>query len=451
MAKSKKKNDKNDKKNKNDKKKDQFGIKIKDLNKLEKREQKTKRSRPPRSFFGSNYGKNGYFGEFGGSYSPEVLIGALEELEKTYKKARKSGKFLSELEDFLINYAGRPSLLSFAPRLTKAWGGARIYLKREDLNHTGSHKINNVIGQGLLARKMGKSRLIAETGAGQHGVATATIAARLGFRCTVYMGAEDARRQALNVYRMQMLGAEVIAVSSGNGTLKDATNDAMRDWSRTVGDTHYVIGSVIGPHPFPTMVRDFQAIIGHEARKQIRKETGKLPAAVIACVGGGSNAIGIFHGFLDDHEVDLIGVEAGGRGDAVGDNSASITFGGVGYFHGARSLFIQGDNGQIENVHSVSAGLDYPGVGPEHAYLAKIERARYVRIGDEAALDALEEVSRLEGILPALESSHALACARELATELSPKKSIIVSLSGRGDKDVAEVAALRGVELNSPD
>ncbi len=395
-----------------------------------------------------NYKKyDGFFGDFGGRYSPEVLVGALDEVERTYGKLRKSRKFQKELDGWYRDYAGRPSLLTFAPRLSEAWG-AKIYLKREDLNHTGSHKINNCIGQALLCKAMGKRRVIAETGAGQHGVATATVAAKFGFDCTVYMGAEDVRRQALNVYRMQLLGATVVPVTSGNGTLKDATNEAMRDWAKNVQHTHYIIGSVIGPHPFPTMVRDFQSVIGREARRQMKKQAGKLPNAVIACVGGGSNAIGIFHGFLKDKKVRLIGIEAGGKGDAPGENSATVTFGGIGYFHGARSLFIQGDSGQIKDVHSVSAGLDYPGVGPEHAYLATSGRAEYRKIGDNAAVEAFEEFSRLEGILPALETSHSLAYTRELAGQLGRKGRILVCLSGRGDKDVAEVARLKGMKVD---
>ncbi|MCB1323443.1 MAG: tryptophan synthase subunit beta, partial [Leptospiraceae bacterium] len=321
------------------------------------------------------------------------------------------------------------------------------YLKREDLNHTGSHKLNNALGQVLLTLRMGKRRVIAETGAGQHGVATATVAARFGLDCTVYMGTEDVRRQQLNVFRMELLGAEVVPVESGTGTLKDATNEAMRDWARNVDDTHYIIGSVIGPHPFPMMVRDFHSVIGMEAREQMLARTGRLPDAVVACVGGGSNAIGAFHAFIPDLQVRLVGVEAGGRGDVGGDNSASITFGQIGYFHGTRSLYIQADSGQIQNVHSVSAGLDYPGVGPEHAYLAVSGRGEYVRVSDDEAIAAFREMSRLEGIMPALESSHAIAQARRLATELGPGKSVLICLSGRGDKDVAEVARLLGREL----
>ncbi len=398
--------------------------------------------------FHSDYASRpGYFGEFGGRYSPEVLIPALEELEATYLKLKNDPAFQAEFQGLLEEYAGRPSRLTFAPRLTEAWGGARIFLKREDLNHTGSHKINNALGQALLARAMGKRRLIAETGAGQHGVATATVAARFGLECLVYMGKEDTRRQKLNCYRMELLGASVHPVESGNGTLKDATNEAMRDWAKNVEHTHYIIGSAVGPHPFPTIVRDFQAILGHEARAQLLARTGRLPDAVLACVGGGSNAIGAFYGFLNDRDVKLYGIEAGGLGDDVGANSASVNFGRVGYFHGTRSLYIQSDDGQIENVHSVSAGLDYPGVGPEHAYLAASGRAEYIRVRDEAALAAFREVSRLEGILPALETSHSFAYAKELAPRLGKDGVILVCLSGRGDKDVVEVARLSGHEL----
>ena len=393
-------------------------------------------------FFDPNYRQQspGYFGEFGGRYAPEVLIPALEELEKAHEKLKADPAFQKEFRSLLENYAGRPALLSFAANLSKAWG-AKIYLKREDLNHTGSHKINNALGQALLARSLGKKRLIAETGAGQHGVATATVAAHLGFECQIYMGAEDARRQKLNCFRIELLGAKLCSVSTGKQTLKDATNEAMRDWSASLEDTHYLIGSVIGPHPFPTIVRDFQSIIGLEARQQMREQYGHLPDAVLACVGGGSNAIGIFSGFLEDPEVRLIGIEAGGRSASPGENSASISFGKVGYFHGTRSLYIQKGNGQIEKVHSVSAGLDYPGVGPEHAYLASSGRAEYYLINDEEALEAFQESANLEGILPALESAHALAYARKLAKE-RPGTRILLCLSGRGDKDVAEVARL---------
>jgi len=389
--------------------------------------------------------EDGYYGEFGGVYSPEVLIPAIQELEKNYKKSLKDKKFIKELFYYYKEFCGRPSLLTRADRLSKEWG-AEIWLKREDLNHTGSHKINNAIGQALLAKRMGKKRIIAETGAGQHGVATATAAAKLGLECTIYMGEEDVRRQNLNVYRMKLLGAEVIPVTSGNKTLKDATNEAMRDWAKTVEYTHYVIGSAIGPHPFPAIVRDFQSIIGVEARKQFLKYNGNLPDMVVACVGGGSNAIGIFHGFLTDYKVRLLGAEAGGISDHKGENAASIMFGTVGYFHGTKSLFIQDDDGQISNVHSVSAGLDYPGVGPEHAYLHKIGRTEYYAVRDQDALDTFVEVSQLEGITPALETAHAFYLAKREIEKYHKKKqkpSVLICLSGRGDKDVAEVFRLR--------
>ena len=391
--------------------------------------------------------REGYFGEFGGTYSPEVLVPALEAVAETYARLKDDPKFQAELQSLSREYSGRPSGLTFAPRLTEAWGGADIWLKREDLNHTGSHKINNALGQALITLAMGKKRISAETGAGQHGVASATVAARVGLDCTVYMGAEDVRRQKLNVFRMELLGAKVVPVTSGSGTLKDATNDAMRDWAKNVDTTHYIIGSAIGPHPFPTMVRDFQAVIGHEAREQMLERAGGLPDAVIGCVGGGSNAIGIFHGFLNDADVKLYGTEAGGRGDDLGDNCASIAFGQVGFFHGTKSLYIQHGNGQIEDVHSVSAGLDYPGVGPEHAHLAVTGRAEYIRVQDDVALETFQEVSRLEGIIPALETSHSFALAKKLARELGPGKRVLVNLSGRGDKDVTEVARLLGRDL----
>lgn len=394
----------------------------------------------------SNSMDDGYFGEFGGCYSPEVLMPALEELESYYFRLRDEKSFRREVKRLNKHYSGRPTPVTYCPRLTEEWGGAQIYLKREDLNHTGSHKINNAMGQALLARQMGKKRLIAETGAGQHGVATATAAARFGFKCTVYMGEEDLRRQKPNHHRMMLLGAEVIPVSSGTGTLKDATNEAMRDWAKNVQDTHYVIGSVIGPHPFPVIVRDFQKVIGKEAKKQMLKQSGALPDAVVACVGGGSNAIGIFYGFLKNSEVQLIGVEGGGTGDEPGANAAAINFGEPGYFHGTRSLFIQEKEGQIKNVHSISAGLDYPGVGPEHAYLASTGRVKYMRVSDSAALDAFQELTRLEGIIPALESSHALAHAKELALQMGKSARILINLSGRGDKDVAEVARILNLE-----
>ena len=394
------------------------------------------------------YEKNrpGWFGEFGGRYAPEVLIPALEELEGAYEKLKADGAFQKEFHSLLENYAGRPALLSFAANLSKAWG-AKIYLKREDLNHTGSHKINNALGQALLARFLGKKRLIAETGAGQHGVATATVAAHLGFDCQIYMGAEDVRRQKLNCFRIELLGAKLCSVSAGTRTLKDATNEAMRDWSASLQDTHYLIGSAIGPHPFPSIVRDFQSVIGSEARHQMLDRFGSLPDAVLACVGGGSNAIGIFSAFIQDPNVRLIGVEAGGRSLAPGDNSASISFGKVGYFHGTRSLYIQKKNGQIEGVHSVSAGLDYPGVGPEHAYLASSGRAEYYWVDDNEALEVFQETAKLEGIIAALETAHALAHARKLAKEMGPQARILICLSGRGDKDVAEVAQLCNYDL----
>ena len=405
--------------------------------------------------------KDGYFGEFGGRYSPEVLLPAIEQLEEVYQDALASKSFRKILKHHQHEFANRPSNVTLAERLSETWG-AEIWLKREDLNHTGSHKINNALGQALLALRMKKKRLIAETGAGQHGVATATVAARFGFECTIYMGAEDVRRQRLNVYRMQLLGATVVPVSSGNGTLKDATNEAMRDWSKSVDNTHYVIGSAIGPHPFPTLVRDFQSVIGFEARKQMLKKAGRLPDTVIACVGGGSNAIGIYHGFLPDRDVELLGAEPGGRSDMPGENAATVFSGRAGFFHGTHSLFIQKDDGQIQDVHSVSAGLDYPGVGPEHAYLAKVGRVQYHRIFDAEAIDTFVEVSHLEGIVPALESAHALALARRVAKQTDDAKvsrhhkgnqgsrrRILVSLSGRGDKDVAEVARL--LEMKSPE
>ena len=393
---------------------------------------------------GKLFPEDGYYGEFGGVYSPEVLIPAIQELEKNYKKSLKDKTFIKELFYYYREFCGRPSLLTRADRISKEWG-AEIWLKREDLNHTGSHKINNAIGQALLAKRMGKKRIIAETGAGQHGVATATAAAKLGLECTIYMGEEDVRRQNLNVYRMKLLGAEVVPVTSGNKTLKDATNEAMRDWAKTVEYTHYVIGSAIGPHPFPAIVRDFQSIIGVEARKQFLKYNGSLPDMVVACVGGGSNAIGIFHGFLTDYKVRLLGAEAGGISDHKGENAASIMFGTVGYFHGTKSLFIQDDDGQISNVHSVSAGLDYPGVGPEHAYLHQIGRTEYYAIRDKEALDTFVEVSRLEGITPALETAHAFCLAKKEIEKYHKKKqkpSVLICLSGRGDKDVSEVFRL---------
>lgn len=384
----------------------------------------------------------GFFGEFGGRYAPEVLTRALEELTHVYKKAKKDKKFHKELKYYFRYYVNRPSLLNLAQNLTKNWGGARIWLKREDLNHTGAHKINNAIGQALLARYMGKKRIIAETGAGQHGLATATVGAMFGFETIIYMGDVDMRRQELNVIKMKMLGASVLGVSAGQATLKEATSEAMRDWALNVENTHYIVGSAIGPHPFPTIVRDFQSVIGFESRKQFKKLTGKLPNAVVACVGGGSNAIGMFYGFLKDKKVQLYGVEAGGYNNQPGNHAATITHGKVGFLHGTKTLVIQDESGQIVPAHSVSAGLDYPGVGPEHAYLAKIGRVKYTSVTDEEALDSFLEVCSLEGIIPALETAHAFSYAKKLAKELGKGKDILICLSGRGDKDVSEVYRL---------
>lgn len=388
--------------------------------------------------------KNGYFGEFGGRYAPEILMKALIELEAVYNKLKKNKKFLSDIAYYNKNYIGRPSLLNKADRLTKAWGGAEIWLKREDLNHTGAHKINNTIGQVLLAISMGKKRIIAETGAGQHGLATATVGALFGLETEIYMGAEDVRRQSLNVYKMKLLGAKVNPVTSGTATLKDATSEAMREWALSVDKTHYIVGSAIGPHPFPTIVRDFQAVIGTETKSEFKKIFKKLPDAVIACVGGGSNAIGMFYGFLKDKQVKLYGVEAGGRGNGNGEHSATIGFGRIGVLHGTKTLIIQDEGGQIVPAHSVSAGLDYPGIGPEHAYLARSNRVQYISVSDKEALDSFVEVSRLEGIIPALETAHAFFAAKKLAKELGKTKKIVICLSGRGDKDSMEVARLLG-------
>ncbi|TGN02341.1 tryptophan synthase subunit beta [Leptospira dzoumogneensis] len=388
--------------------------------------------------------KEGYFGDFGGRYSPEILTEALIELEDTYNKLRKDKKFQKDLEFYRKNYIGRPSPLTYAEKLTKAWGGAKIWLKREDLNHTGAHKINNTIGQALIAKAMGKRRIIAETGAGQHGVATATVGALFEFETAIFMGEEDLRRQKLNAIRMQMLGAKVIGVSSGTATLKDATSEAMRDWALNVSNTHYIVGSVIGPHPFPTIVRDFQKVVGEESKKQFKKENDKLPDAVVACVGGGSNAMGMFYGFLNDKKVKLYGVEAGGRGPSPGEHSATMLFGKTGFLHGTKTLVIQDEGGQVVPAHSVSAGLDYPGVGPEHAHLHSSGRVTYETVSDQGALDAFMEVCRVEGIIPALETAHAFRFAKDLAKELGKKKDILICLSGRGDKDVAEVARLVG-------
>ncbi len=390
----------------------------------------------------------GHFGEFGGRYVPETLMAALEELEQAYSEAKADPAFARELDVYLREYAGRPTPLTYASRLTAAAGGAHIYLKREDLTHTGAHKINNTLGQILLARRMGKRRIIAETGAGQHGVATATVCALFGCECVVYMGEEDTVRQALNVFRMQLLGATVRPVATGSGTLKDAINEAMRDWVTNVRTTHYIIGSVVGPHPYPTMVRDFQSVIGQETRAQMLAKTGRLPDYVVACVGAGSNAIGIFHPFVEDHQVRLVGVEAAGRGLATGQHAASISAGSVGVLHGAKTYLLQDSYGQIQTTHSISAGLDYPGVGPEHSYLKAQGRAEYVAVTDDEALAAFELLARTEGIIPALESAHAVAYGYRLASQLSPEQSVVICLSGRGDKDVQQVAALKGVGGN---
>src|SRR5712672_862404 len=380
--------------------------------------------------------EKGRFGPYGGRYVPETLVAPLEELEHAYEVARKDPKFQSELEYLLKNFAGRPTPLQFAPRLTEHLGGPRIYIKREDLLHTGSHKINNCLGQGLLAVRMGKRRVIAETGAGQHGVATATVAARLGLECVVYMGTEDMERQRLNVFRMRLLGAEVVGVNSGTRTLKDAINEAMRDWVTNVRTTHYLLGSVLGAHPYPTMVRDFHKVIGHEARAQILKAEGKLPTAIIACVGGGSNAIGIFYDFIKDKKVKLIGVEAGGRGPALGDHAARFRGGSPGVLQGTYSYVLQDEAGQIALTHSISAGLDYPSIGPEHAALKDSGRAEYVSASDAEALEACTRLAQTEGIIPALESAHAVAEAIKRAPEMKKSEILIVNVSGRGDKDV---------------
>ncbi len=384
----------------------------------------------------------GRFGPFGGVYVPETLVAALHQLEQEYLKARADADFRAEFEHLLREVVGRPSNLYFARRLTEKLGGAKIYLKREDLNHTGAHKINNTIGQALLTRRMGKKRIIAETGAGQHGVASATAAALFGMACDVYMGSEDIRRQSLNVFRMKLMGSRVVSVESGSRTLKDATNAAMREWMGTVADTHYIIGSVVGPHPFPMIVRDFQSVIGIEARKQHLEHEGRLPDYVVACVGGGSNAAGIFHPFINDSSVKIVGVEAGGISTALGQHAAALSAGRPGVLHGSLSYVLQDDDGQTANVHSCSAGLDYPGVGPEHAYWKDSGRVEYISATDDEALAAFEQLARLEGILPALETAHAFAYVARLAPTLSKDQSIIVNLSGRGDKDCQEVAKL---------
>jgi tryptophan synthase beta subunit len=390
----------------------------------------------------------GRYGIHGGQYISETLMNELIHLEECYEHYKKDPEFNAELNKLLNEYAGRPSLLYYAEKMTKDLGGAKIYLKREDLNHTGSHKINNALGQALLAKKMGKTRLIAETGAGQHGVATATAAAFLGMECEIFMGKEDTDRQALNVYRMELLGAKVHPVTSGTMTLKDAVNETMREWSNRVADTHYVLGSVMGPHPFPMIVRDFQSVISQEAKEQILKAEGKLPAAVVACVGGGSNAMGAFYNFIEDQDVELIGCEAAGKGVDTALTAATIATGSLGIFHGMKSYFCQDEYGQIAPVYSISAGLDYPGIGPEHAYLHDIGRAQYVPITDDEAVDAFEYLARTEGIICAIESAHAVAQVRKIAKNYSPDQSIIVCLSGRGDKDVAAIARYRGVDIH---
>jgi tryptophan synthase beta chain len=390
----------------------------------------------------------GRYGIHGGQFIPETLMNAVIELEEAYEYYKQEEEFCKELKDLLNHYAGRPSLLYDAKKMTKDLGGAKIYLKREDLNHTGSHKINNVLGQVLLAKRMGKKRVIAETGAGQHGVATATAAALLGLECEVFMGKEDTERQALNVFRMELLGAKVHAVTSGTMTLKDAVNETMREWTKRIEDTHYVLGSVMGPHPFPMMVRDFQSIIGKEVKEQILEKEGKLPSAVIACVGGGSNAMGLFYDFISDNTVRLIGCEAAGLGVDTDKTAATIKTGSLGIFHGMKSYFCQDEYGQIAPVYSISAGLDYPGIGPEHAYLHDINRAEYVAVTDQEAVEAFEYLSKMEGIIPAIESAHAIAYAKKLAPTMEKDQIIVINLSGRGDKDVAAIARYRGVQIH---
>lgn len=389
----------------------------------------------------------GHFGPYGGRFVSETLMDALDELERLYRTLSDDPAFQAEFDRDLAFYVGRPSPLYLAERLTQKVGGAQIYLKREDLNHTGAHKVNNTIGQALLAKHMGKPRVIAETGAGQHGVATATVAARLGLKCQVYMGAEDVRRQALNVYRMKLLGAEVIPVTSGSRTLKDAMNEAMRDWVTNIDDTFYIIGTVAGPHPYPELVRDFQCVIGREAREQCLTQAGRLPDALVACVGGGSNAIGLFHPFLNDESVRMYGVEAGGHGIATGEHAAPLSAGQPGVLHGNRTYLMSDEAGQIIETHSVSAGLDYPGVGPEHSWLKDIGRVDYVDATDDEALHAFRELTRVEGIMPALESSHAVAYGMKLAASMSPEQIVVINLSGRGDKDIHTVAGIDGISI----
>lgn len=389
----------------------------------------------------------GRFGQHGGQFIPETLMNAVNELEAAYEKYIHDEAFLAELDELNRTYTGRPSLLYYAGKMTEDLGGAKIYLKREDLNHTGSHKINNALGQALLAKKMGKTRVIAETGAGQHGVATATAAALLGLECEVYMGKEDTDRQALNVFRMELLGARVHPVTSGTQTLKDAVNETLREWTNRVEDTHYVLGSVMGPHPFPTIVRDFQSIIGKEVKSQLMEAEGKLPDMLIACVGGGSNAMGLFYDFIDEPGVALVGCEAAGHGVDTDKNAATIATGSLGIFHGMKSYFCQDEYGQIAPVYSISAGLDYPGIGPEHASLHDTGRAQYVPVTDDEAVDAFEYLSRMEGIIPAIESAHAVAYARKIAPAMGKDQVIVINLSGRGDKDVAAIARYKGVEI----
>lgn len=402
---------------------------------------------PIKSKFSQYPDAQGHFGIYGGRFVAETLIAPLDELTRAYEHYKNDPAFQKEFADDLKYFVGRPSPLYFAERLTKKFGGAQIYLKREDLDHTGAHKINNTVGQALLAKRMGKTRIIAETGAGQHGVATATVAARLGMECVVYMGAEDIKRQSMNVYRMKLLGAEVVPVLSGSKTLKDALNEAMRDWVKNVDNTFYIIGTVAGPHPYPQMVRDFHSVIGREARAQILEQAGRLPSALVACIGGGSNAMGLFYPFLDDADVKLYGVEAAGHGLASGQHAASLIQGKPGVLHGNRTYLLADDAGQIQEAHSISAGLDYPGVGPEHSWLKDTGRATYVAITDDEALAAFRELTRLEGIIPALESSHAVAYTAKLAPQMQKDEIIIINLSGRGDKDIHTVAALDGISV----
>lgn len=402
--------------------------------------------------FVNNYYKTfpddrGHFGPYGGRFVGETLMGAIEELQQAYEQYRNDPEFMAEMDKDLATFVGRPSPIYFAENWTKKLGGAQIYLKREDLNHTGAHKVNNTIGQALLAKRMGKTRIIAETGAGQHGVATATVAARLGMECIVYMGAEDVQRQAMNVYRMKLLGAEVVPVQSGSRTLKDALNEALRDWVTNVDNTFYIIGTVAGPHPYPAMVRDFQAIIGRESKEQMLTATGRLPDALVACIGGGSNAIGMFYPFIEDESVAMYGVEGAGHGIETGEHSAPLCAGRPGVLHGNRTYLMQDDYGEIIETHSISAGLDYPGVGPEHAWLKDIGRANYVSVTDDEALNAFHELTRTEGIIPALESSHAIAYASKLAPTMSADQTLLVNLSGRGDKDMHTVAAMAGLKF----